>query len=50
MIGLDERGNPSDADLHLAWAAGAQAVRLTPAVITTRTSRSESRHQPANAN
>jgi hypothetical protein len=30
MIGLDERGNPSDADLHLAWAAGARAVRLTP--------------------
>ncbi len=30
MIGLDERGNPSDVDLHLAWAAGARVVRLTP--------------------
>jgi hypothetical protein len=29
-IGLDEAGNPSAADLHLAWTAGARAFRLTP--------------------
>jgi deazaflavin-dependent oxidoreductase (nitroreductase family) len=29
-IALDEAGNPSVADLHQAWAAGARAVRLTP--------------------
>jgi deazaflavin-dependent oxidoreductase (nitroreductase family) len=29
-IGLDEAGNADPADLHLAWAAGARAVRLTP--------------------
>ena len=29
-IGLDEVGNPSPADLPLAWAAGARAFRLTP--------------------
>jgi hypothetical protein len=29
-IGLDEAGNPSADDLHLAWAAGARAFRLTP--------------------
>jgi hypothetical protein len=29
-IGLDKAGNPSAADLHLAWAAGARAFRLTP--------------------
>jgi deazaflavin-dependent oxidoreductase (nitroreductase family) len=28
-IGLDQSGNPSPADLHLAWAAGARAFRLT---------------------
>jgi deazaflavin-dependent oxidoreductase (nitroreductase family) len=28
-IGFDERGDPDPADLHLAWAAGARAVRLT---------------------
>jgi deazaflavin-dependent oxidoreductase (nitroreductase family) len=28
-IGLDQDGNPSPADLHLAWAAGARAFRLT---------------------
>ncbi len=30
QIGLDAEGNPDRADLHLAWAAGARAVRLTP--------------------
>jgi deazaflavin-dependent oxidoreductase (nitroreductase family) len=29
-IGLDDAGNPDPQDLHLAWAAGARAVRLTP--------------------
>jgi deazaflavin-dependent oxidoreductase (nitroreductase family) len=29
-IGFDQAGNPSPADLHLAWAAGARAFRLTP--------------------
>ena len=29
-IGLDPGGNPVPADLHLAWAAGARAFRLTP--------------------
>jgi deazaflavin-dependent oxidoreductase (nitroreductase family) len=29
-ISLDHAGEPSPADLHLAWAAGARAVRLTP--------------------
>ena len=28
-IGLDEAGNPDPGDLHLAWAAGARAIRLT---------------------
>jgi hypothetical protein len=28
-IGFDDTGNPDEADLHLAWAAGARAVRLT---------------------
>jgi hypothetical protein len=30
MIGFDQAGNPSPADLHLAWAAGARVFRLTP--------------------
>jgi len=29
-IGFDPAGNPVSADLHLAWAAGARAFRLTP--------------------
>ena len=29
-IGFDPAGNPVPADLHLAWAAGARAFRLTP--------------------
>jgi deazaflavin-dependent oxidoreductase (nitroreductase family) len=29
-IGMDEAGNPSPADLHLAWSAGARAFRITP--------------------
>jgi hypothetical protein len=29
-IGLDGAGNPDADDLHLAWAAGARAFRLTP--------------------
>ena len=29
-IGFDASGNPNPDDLHLAWAAGARAFRLTP--------------------
>ena len=29
-VGLDADGNPDQTDLHLAWAAGARAFRLTP--------------------
>ena len=29
-IGLDSAGRPDQTDLHLAWAAGARAFRLTP--------------------
>jgi hypothetical protein len=29
-VGLDSGGNPDQTDLHLAWAAGARAFRLTP--------------------
>lgn len=29
-IGYDADGNPEPADLHVAWAAGARAVRLRP--------------------
>jgi deazaflavin-dependent oxidoreductase (nitroreductase family) len=29
-IGFNSGGNPVTADLHLAWAAGARAFRLTP--------------------
>ena len=29
-IGLDAAGHPNPDDLHLAWAAGARAFRLTP--------------------
>jgi hypothetical protein len=29
-IGLDSSGQPDQTDLHLAWAAGARAFRLTP--------------------
>jgi hypothetical protein len=29
-IGLDEQGEPVAEDLHLAWSAGARAIRLTP--------------------
>jgi hypothetical protein len=29
-IALDGDGNPSPEDLHLAWAAGARAIRLIP--------------------
>jgi deazaflavin-dependent oxidoreductase (nitroreductase family) len=29
-IGFDQTGNPAPGDLHLAWAAGARAFRLTP--------------------
>jgi hypothetical protein len=29
-IALDQNGNPDPKDLHLAWAAGARAFRLTP--------------------
>jgi len=30
QIGLDQGGEPRPEDLHLAWAAGARAVLLTP--------------------
>ena len=30
QIGFDDNGAPSKEDLHLAWAAGARAIRLTP--------------------
>jgi deazaflavin-dependent oxidoreductase (nitroreductase family) len=30
QIGLDQQGRPDPDDLHLAWAAGARGVRLTP--------------------
>lgn len=30
-IRIDAQGNPDPEDLHLAWAAGARAFRLTPA-------------------
>jgi hypothetical protein len=29
-IGLDKAGDPNSEDLHLAWAAGARAIRLIP--------------------
>jgi hypothetical protein len=29
-IGLDADGTPNAQDLHLAWAAGARSIRLTP--------------------
>jgi deazaflavin-dependent oxidoreductase (nitroreductase family) len=29
-IDIDSSGEPSRTDLHLAWAAGARAIRLTP--------------------
>jgi deazaflavin-dependent oxidoreductase (nitroreductase family) len=29
-IAIDDAGEPSVSDLHLAWSAGARAVRLTP--------------------
>lgn len=29
-IGIDHAGNPNRDDLHLAWAAGARAIWLTP--------------------
>jgi deazaflavin-dependent oxidoreductase (nitroreductase family) len=29
-ISLDHAGNPEPTDLHLAWAAGGRAARLTP--------------------
>jgi hypothetical protein len=29
-VGFDAQGNPNKDDLHLAWAAGARAFRLTP--------------------
>jgi hypothetical protein len=29
-IGLDSAGHPDQTDLHLAWASGARAFRLTP--------------------
>lgn len=29
-IGLDDGGEPSAVDLHLAWAASARVARLTP--------------------
>jgi hypothetical protein len=30
QIGFDSHGEPNPADLHLAWAGGARAFRLTP--------------------
>lgn len=30
QIGVDEHGEPDPSDLHLAWAGGARAFRLTP--------------------
>jgi hypothetical protein len=30
QIGFDSRGEPDPSDLHLAWAGGARAFRLTP--------------------
>ena len=30
QITIDPTGNPDPGDLHLAWAAGARAIRLTP--------------------
>ena len=30
QIALDQAGNPNPDDVHLAWAAGGRAVRLTP--------------------
>ena len=30
QIGFDEHGEPDPSDLHLAWAGGARAFRLTP--------------------
>ena len=30
QIGLDEADSPNPDDLHLAWATGAPAFRLTP--------------------
>jgi deazaflavin-dependent oxidoreductase (nitroreductase family) len=30
QIGFDPDGHPDPTDLHLAWAAGARAIRLTP--------------------
>jgi len=29
-VGLDQTGDPSPTDLHLAWAAGARVIRVTP--------------------
>jgi hypothetical protein len=29
-ISLDQRGDPSPDDLHLAWVAGARVALLTP--------------------
>ena len=29
-VGLDAAGHPDQTDLHLAWASGARAFRLTP--------------------
>jgi deazaflavin-dependent oxidoreductase (nitroreductase family) len=29
-VGFDTAGNPEPQDLHLAWMAGARAIRLTP--------------------
>jgi deazaflavin-dependent oxidoreductase (nitroreductase family) len=30
QVAIDADGNPNAGDLHLAWAAGARAFRLTP--------------------